>query len=478
MSWGDCFSSLWHSASSTARDAAAAVATRAEEITDGAGAAVQQLAVEAEASAKNTAAGTARVMSTAASQAASAGQHFASEAEAIAKNTIAAAGASLKTAAKSAERQVADAAQWVGKEAANAAKTAENFAQAAVHDGTIATRWVAQKEVEFRNAVVAATAKLEKAAANKIAAVYAAAKHDFSVAVADIATATCAIENWALNIAAFGLSSVTTLPFISDAVRPLLGFWGSKPHNDGDPIGADCQKNSTGGMRPPGCRSTSLQKIVYVNGILTTYDQSKDEHGHYTGICGTMEAIAQATCAEVTGIYNATQGFGRDLDKSLDHIAKQGTTTAVDTVRELLVTAAQKHQPLTLFAHSDGGLLTQEAVAQAKAELMMDDNLTAAEAEQKLNVISISSFGTALLGWPKGPHYERFTNTADPVPPAIIGAQISYQDAAWSDSAAADKTYVFTSPHFNPLESHYMDTSYIPEFSRIKGAPHCACKGT
>jgi hypothetical protein len=189
-----------------------------------------------------------------------------------------------------------------------------------------------------------------------------------------------------------------------------------------------------------------------------------------------MQEIAKTTCSEVTGIYNATEGMGKDLDECLDNIAKSSNSPAVVPLRNMIIQAARSGKPITLFAHSQGGLITQEAVTQAKQQLMSEDDLTADEAEQKLCVISIDSFGTAIMGWPTGPHYQRFTNTTDPVPPIIIGAQTSYPIATWKDSASADANYVFTSPHLNPFDSHSMDDTYLPEYVAVKGAPRCACK--
>jgi hypothetical protein len=164
----------------------------------------------------------------------------------------------------------------------------------------------------------------------------------------------------------------------------------------------------------------------------------------------------------------------------LDNIAKESSSPAVDPLRDMMAQAARTNppQPITIFAHSQGGLITQEAVAQAKQKLI-DDGFSEEQAEQRLSAVSIKSFGTALMGWPKGPHYERFTNTSDPVPPVIAGAQTSYPSATWDDSAPADPggNHVFTSPHLNPIDSHNMDNTYLPAYAQMKGA-HCACKGT
>ena len=175
------------------------------------------------------------------------------------------------------------------------------------------------------------------------------------------------------------------------------------------------------------------------------------------------------------------RGHWRDVDECLDNIAKASHAPAVGPLKDAMLEAARSGEPMTLFAHSQGGLIAQEAVEQAKQELIYASNprLTPEQAEDKLDVISIKSFGTALMGWPKGPHYERFTNTADPIPPVITGAQTSYPTATWEDSAGADDNDVFTSPHLNPIDSHSMDNTYLPEYARVKvKGLHCVCKNT
>jgi hypothetical protein len=312
---------------------------------------------------------------------------------------------------------------------------------------------------------------------------YGESKRAFSLVAAAAATAACAQEDWTVGLLGMGLAAGLTKPGISHVLRPLLKLGGdsSQTKFDGDILGAGCQPEGTGnpnGVMPPGCRQLpgTLPKISYVNGINTAYSQPGQKDLFSGGICKTMLEIAKTTCSEVTGVYNATEGLGKDLDECLDNIAKDRNTPSVVPLRNMMVQAAHSGQPMTLFAHSQGGLIAQQAVSLAKQQLMNEDDLTSEEAEQKLSVVSIDSFGTAIMGWPKGPNYRRFTNMADPVPPVILGAQTSYPIATWRDSASADANYVFTNPHLNPIDSHSMDDTYLPKYASVKGAPRCVCK--
>jgi hypothetical protein len=424
MSWGDSLASIWNSATEGARAAASAIATGAKAVADSTAAAVQFVARETKAM-----------------------LHSAAE-------TAKAAGEAIVEAAKTAAKKTAEATEWALQQGAKAARAVKTAAIAA-KDAT----------VKF------------------ISDAYEAAKVAFSKVVAGAVFVTCALWNELVaevgEVVAFVF---TKLGLTTELLRVLLRAWGDESQKpfDGHVFGAGCQEGSPTGVMPKGCfqKPGTLPKITYVNGINTRYTPEDPEKDLFSvGICKTMQEIANTTCSEVTGVYNATEGMGRDLDECLDNIAKNSNAPSVITLRKMMVDAARTGQPMTLYAHSQGGLITQEAVAQAKQTLMNEDNLTSEEAERRLGVVSIKSFGTAMWGWPSGPHYERFTNTSDPVPRVIAGAQTSYPWATWSDSALAEQHHVFTDPHASPIDSHSMDDTYLPKLREIKGAPHCACQG-
>jgi len=400
-------------------------------------------------------------------------------------DTFALAWNSASNEARAAASAIATGARAVVDTAETAGSAIAKTAKAVVSKTDDAAKWTLHEGERTGRAISKAAVAAKKATVNGVVAAYDSAKQAFSTAVATAATVGCVVENWGVGGIALNVGLVLTKPGISELLRPVLRQGGDESQKpfDGHVLGAGCQENSTAGTMPSGCfqKPGALPKISYINGINTRYtpeDKDKEKGLFSGGICKTMLEIAKITCSEVTGVYNATEGIGNDVDECLDNIGKNGNTPAIVPLADMIVKAARTGQPVTLFAHSQGGLITQEAVARAKLQLMNEDDLTSEEAEQRLGVVSIKSFGTALMGWPSGPHYERFTNTADPVPPIIIGAQTSYPVATWNDSAGAEQNHVFTNPHLNPIDSHSMDDTYLPRFRELKGAPHCACKGT
>jgi hypothetical protein len=234
---------------------------------------------------------------------------------------------------------------------------------------------------------------------------------------------------------------------------------------DGQFVGKGCEPSTTPppqGVQPKKCPGgvQSGKKVYYVNGINTAARENDKFEG--SGMCSNMHSIADTTCAEVVGIYNATEGMGRDLDECISNISRAGKTPAAQTLSDQMTANLMKSppEPMTVFAHSQGGLVTQEALIDTKARLVAS-GMSPAEAEQRMSLLQVKSFGTAVDGWPAGPSYERFTNTRDPVPYVINFAQGQlYQKETMADSAPApnntfkDKNILF--------DAHSMEKSYMP----------------
>jgi len=295
------------------------------------------------------------------------------------------------------------------------------------------------------------------------------------------------LKTWKFKLAEYALRAV--IPVINDRfLKPKID---QKPL-DGQFVGKDCKpspKKPGEGVVPKKCAAAGkkpAKKIYYVNGINTDLltDGSKDPNNPYegSGFCGNMHAIADADCAEVIGVYNATEGMGRDLTECLDNIGRAGKTPAAKTLSEEMMRNLTKEPPekMTLFAHSQGGLVTQEALIDTKAQLVAS-GMTEAQAEQRMSNLDIKSFGTALMGWPQGPQYERFTNLKDPVPYAIaVGQGALYPVETVSDTSTpgthvyADKNWLF--------DAHSMDGSYMVKYAEMQdqkaketGQPRCDC---
>jgi uncharacterized Zn-binding protein involved in type VI secretion/triacylglycerol esterase/lipase EstA (alpha/beta hydrolase family) len=246
---------------------------------------------------------------------------------------------------------------------------------------------------------------------------------------------------------------------------------------DGKVIGAGCKPtdpdtvSTAPGVRPTSCRpGATIPKVYFANGINTK------AYGQDATMCASMQKIADRTCAEVVGIYGATQGMLPDLDQSVDEIEKTSNSPQVKTLSALITDAvtAQPPQPLNIIAHSRGGLATQQAISDAKKTLLLEGDATEAEVDQSLSAVSVTAYGTAEQGWPVGPTYSKLNNLADPVPKAMKGAQQNFPDATFADNDATP-TFTFDEPKYNPVDAHSLDSVYSKYMVQASGPRDCDC---
>ncbi|MCX6623337.1 MAG: hypothetical protein NTY38_20175 [Acidobacteria bacterium] len=255
---------------------------------------------------------------------------------------------------------------------------------------------------------------------------------------------------------------------------------------DGQHVYGACQHSAqpaqTRGVLPAKCSQhpvPNLKRITFVNGINTRLTFPDGGTGFRDGgMCDGMQAVADAYCAEVVGIYNSTEGLFADLQESKNLIASANSDLpVVESLAGDIENQLRAGQPVNLVVHSEGGLITQQALKTAKRNLRLSDPpLSDAEVERMMKLISVDSYGTAVDGWPVGPEYRSFVNTADPVPRAIRGAQKNFPAEVWKDSAII-KPVEFTDAHKNPIESHGLGGSYLKssEVAPLLKPAKCPC---
>jgi hypothetical protein len=379
---------------------------------------------------------------------------------------------SIVAAVATGAKMVVGAAQALGGKAVQATEAA---AQATV----VAEQWAQAQTIRAAKWAETETVAAAKASVRAVETAFIVAKTAFTDIVAGTIWVACAAENQLAKYLATEAAQVLSSPQLKEVKDVILGKQPKNLPHDGEMVGKGCREMGpvSGGTLPqcPNGKARTSGKLMYVNGIMTSYPTGDPNADQKDGICKTMQKLANATCAEVVGVYNATGGMRADIGECLTNIAKNSDTPAVDTLQESMYDALTKDPPqdMTIYAHSQGGLITQEALADLKDRLAIEYGN--AGAEERMQHLSIKSFGTAEQGWPAGPQYEQFTNFSDSVPGVIAGAQENYPDVTFRDNAVipAAQRHRFVSPHLNPIDSHSMDNVYINEMVEVHGQPNC-----
>lgn len=316
------------------------------------------------------------------------------------------------------------------------------------------------------------------------------------------------VVNSVVNVVAQGLSYLPGTPLypLLDKILSLVGKDNTVDKSwDGKYINCATQvpSNTPVSTKPTGCKATSLPKTYYINGIKT----------EPLGNCTSSQKLANAICSEVVSIYNRTEGMLGDVQECIENIKKTGQSPPTRAMIKML-SDRQPGEKTTIYAHSQGGLVTQDALANYKITLTKSKEdgglgLSEEEAEQEMSNIKVVSLGTAEDGWPKGPQYEQYTNSYDPIPIAIKGAQNSlrvkkvaletlttglkilknpfnvfeeiedlgkrlYEDEATINPAMKHTVDI---PNLNPIDSHNIDDLYLEEVIKQNAqSKQCVCK--
>jgi hypothetical protein len=148
------------------------------------------------------------------------------------------------------------------------------------------------------------------------------------------------------------------------------------------------------------------QKIIFVNGIMNS---PGNEYA-------SMREIANQANAEVVGIHNASEGFFKDFVQCVQDKLGIGHNPAVSTLSNTLYheLASGSREPINLMAHSQGALITSRALEDVHNRLK-EAGLSEKEIEVRMSRINVDTFGGAAWHFPNGPHYNHYTNAADPV---------------------------------------------------------------
>lgn len=205
---------------------------------------------------------------------------------------------------------------------------------------------------------------------------------------------------------------------------------------------------------------------------------------------GAAEGAAKGAAPDLAMDGASRMGSVQDVMDCLDTILKRGDEAASKTLAGEIVAALNGSPPtMTIYAHSQGGLNTSAAIAQAKGKIVagekdrlvgigMSADAAAKQAEnfanQKLSVLEVHTFGTLERGLPDGPQYHRYRNAYDAVPVVIEEAQKSLvPDDVKADPKGAAPVEKFSKAFANPMAAHGMQEAYIPYLNERHGKGAC-----
>lgn len=171
----------------------------------------------------------------------------------------------------------------------------------------------------------------------------------------------------------------------------------------GQPVPSTADVDNIAGVLPSD-GSKPIARAVFVNGVATTRGTAAYQ----------MQQIADMTGTEVVGLYNATEGFLKDAVQTVGDRIDRGENLAVASLKNLITSKLAEGEPLRLVGYSQGAMITSRALEDAKQELLLR-GLTLEEAEARMSLVQVETFGGAASHYPDGPQYVHHVNRWDPV---------------------------------------------------------------
>jgi len=358
---------------------------------------------------------------------------------------------------------------------------AANAANWATSQTARAKERISELAADAGKAMVSGATKVKKKTKSVAESAYKGVRKQFQAAKAGIASLGCKTQGGIVRAAGSAAGFLSRNPALAKFTETGLSILGNSSQRvfDGQLIGSGCSHQYIGvpknGIKPE-CNKPPVGKAYFINGIGVDYVEENWEK--VDGICKSMQALADATCLEVTGIYAANEGPGKNLGECLRLIMKGLAFPPVTTLAKQLLADLAKtpNGPIRVFAHSEGGLFTQNALRLVQQQLIAGvkpfEPMTRSAAMKKMSFIEVNSFGTANDGWVEGPQYQQFTNSFDLVPVVIGEVQASKPGGLGANVKKNIDPGVFD--HFGVgINPHDFVRVYVPQLKKKNGLSCC-----
>jgi hypothetical protein len=185
---------------------------------------------------------------------------------------------------------------------------------------------------------------------------------------------------------------------------------------------------------------------IFVNGV----------GGKPDGVLNQMQQYANASGNQVVGVYNATEGFVKDIFQSGKDKFDLGKNPAVDTLADLIYSKVTAGENVQVMGYSQGGLITSRALEDVRNRLMLEGGMSKGEAEQAMSRITVETVAGAGSHFVDGPKYTHYVNKADVVP-NLFGVRSPFSDPGRGAEIRTFNTW-------NPFSAHNFD-KYMARWS-------------
>lgn len=145
--------------------------------------------------------------------------------------------------------------------------------------------------------------------------------------------------------------------------------------------------------------------VYFINGIRNSLEDSN----------ANAQLLAYLLERPVTRVYNKSDGLISDLYESGKlKVGLLKDNAAVQSLVENIISDLKRGEPVEIYAHSEGAIITSVALDIVKEK---DPELFAKNAHK----ISVNTYGGAARSFPEGPAYNHVAFKSDPVP--LVGAK-------------------------------------------------------